>query len=427
MADDPSLRIFPDEYVPNVEGSAYHSKWVSANKNGDAPKWVAFRDALLAGQTPVVPAMATKYGKALVAAGKEHMSISHFVGQVTNPYPPPDPVPTPPSVVFTTNITDGQTLATPYQWTASTTPIADSMEFWADGALVLHDTAGPFQHTLVLADGLRNLGLGAYHAGVRTLYDPNNLGRFAQITVANGGGGSGTERLIQTFADVVSTNWGQPFVNRWYTTGNAYQPPPNSGNWPSISAEAIEQITTAHGPGFRFRVHTEMDAFSAGAKAVMLHDQNHYISQSNFLGKTQEIQFKIMFPSSGNVTPWYNPAYDDFNALMEMVGDSNVSNQIGINASGRFYCRSYGHIQSGKALGPTIALDTWYTHRWIKKWAYDSTGLTQWYVDGVKYADWTGASLEPGTNINSFQWGYYSFPPPTLTEIHYAGMKFIDY
>ena len=231
---------------------------------------------------------------------------------------------------------------------------------------------------------------------------------------------------IEKFADVKSNSWGQPFVNRWFTTGNAYEPPPSSGNWPSINAEAIEEISTPHGPGFRFRVHTEMDAFSAGAKAVMLHDQNHYIPHSGFLGRTHEIRFKIMFPSVGNVVPWYNPGYDDFNALMEMIGDSNVSNQIGINAQGRFYCRSYGHTGSGKAVGPPIALDTWYEHRWIKKWSYGSDGLTQWYVDDVKHADWLGASLQPNTKINSFQWGYYSYPPPTLTEIHYAGMRFIE-
>lgn len=94
MPDDPALRIFPDEFVPNIEGASNHAKWVAANKAGDAPKWRAFRDALLAGQSPTPPSMATKYGKALVAAGKEHMSISHFVGAMT-PGVPPAPVPTP--------------------------------------------------------------------------------------------------------------------------------------------------------------------------------------------------------------------------------------------------------------------------------------------------------------------------------------------
>ena len=75
MADDPTLRIFSDEFVPNIQGAPYHSKWEGANKNGDALRWRAFRDALLSGQTPAVPSMATKYGRALVAAGKEHMAI----------------------------------------------------------------------------------------------------------------------------------------------------------------------------------------------------------------------------------------------------------------------------------------------------------------------------------------------------------------
>jgi len=39
--------IFPKEFVPNIEGASYHPKWVAANKSGDAPKWAAFRDAVL--------------------------------------------------------------------------------------------------------------------------------------------------------------------------------------------------------------------------------------------------------------------------------------------------------------------------------------------------------------------------------------------
>ena len=96
--------IFPKEFVPNIEGASYHPKWVAANKNGDAPKWAAFRDALLtykAGDTLAVPTMATKYGKALVAAGKEHMSVTDL-GSVypgpTPPPPPPDPGATPPAI-----------------------------------------------------------------------------------------------------------------------------------------------------------------------------------------------------------------------------------------------------------------------------------------------------------------------------------------
>jgi hypothetical protein len=231
----------------------------------------------------------------------------------------------------------------------------------------------------------------------------------------------GTVHDIKTFADVKSNNWGQPYVNRWYHT------PGTNAYWPSINAEAIEEILTAHGPGFRFRVTQEMQGGTTGAKQVMLHDQNHYISHTDFLGKTQEIQFKVMFPLS-NPNPWYNPGYDDWNALMEMIGDTNVHNQIGLNASGRFYCRSWGHIHGAKAVGPQAVRGQWYTLRWLKKWSYGADGLTQFYVDDVKYADWPGPSIEPNKKVSSFQWGYYSAPPPTgVTEIHYAGMKVIDY
>lgn len=233
---------------------------------------------------------------------------------------------------------------------------------------------------------------------------------------------------IEHFSDVVSANWGQPYINRWYRSGgNAYQPPPSSGNWPSISAEAIEEISTPHGPGFRFRIHAEMLGGTTGAKQVMLHDQNHYIPHSGWLGTKTELTFKIMFPSAGNQAVFYNPGYDDWNALMEVIGDTHVHNQIGINSQGKFYCRSWGHIHGDKAVGPQINRDQWYTHRWIKKWSYDADGLTQWYVDGTKYADWAGPSIEPGKKVSSFQWGYYSATPPTLTEVHYAGMRFINH
>jgi hypothetical protein len=88
--------IFPKEFVPNVEGASYHPKWVGANKAGDAPKWAAFRDALATykkGDTLAVPDMATKYGRALAAAGRLHMSVTD-IGTYYPPEPPPPPPPT---------------------------------------------------------------------------------------------------------------------------------------------------------------------------------------------------------------------------------------------------------------------------------------------------------------------------------------------
>ncbi len=93
MAD--ADRIFPDEYLPNEQASSAHKKWEQANPNGDAPKWRTYRDAVLAykanGQQPVAPAMATAHGRALVAAGKSHMSVTDLGSVWVPPEPPVEP------------------------------------------------------------------------------------------------------------------------------------------------------------------------------------------------------------------------------------------------------------------------------------------------------------------------------------------------
>jgi hypothetical protein len=95
---DPN-RTFPDDFVPNIQGSTYHPKWVKANPS-EASKWGAYRDACIAhvGGTadPPVPALSTKYGKALVAAGKLHVSVTD-IGADWGPVTPPPPPPPPPT------------------------------------------------------------------------------------------------------------------------------------------------------------------------------------------------------------------------------------------------------------------------------------------------------------------------------------------
>ena len=90
MADD---TIFPDEFVPDIQGSSYHPKWVRANP-AEAGRWNTFRDQVLAykaGDTLTPPSMATKYGKALVAAGKLHMSVTDIGSADWPPETPPPP------------------------------------------------------------------------------------------------------------------------------------------------------------------------------------------------------------------------------------------------------------------------------------------------------------------------------------------------
>lgn len=119
-----AARVFPDEYVPNVQGSSYHPKWVKANP-AEAAKWATFRDACIAykkGDSLAVPSMATKYGKALVAAGKEHMSVLDLGADYGGPPPPPPP---PPDPTWTGPITinAGGTYTGAWESSGSTPPI----------------------------------------------------------------------------------------------------------------------------------------------------------------------------------------------------------------------------------------------------------------------------------------------------------------
>jgi hypothetical protein len=91
MADE---NIFPDEFVPNIEGQQYHSRWVRSNPDENA-KWEAFSNDIIAGKVSTPPTMATKYGKALVAAGKLHMSVTD-IGSA----PPPVVLPPPTGTLY---------------------------------------------------------------------------------------------------------------------------------------------------------------------------------------------------------------------------------------------------------------------------------------------------------------------------------------
>jgi hypothetical protein len=74
-----AITLFKDVFVPNAQGAIVtYAQWKS-QQPGEYKKWVAFRDAILAAQTPddfpVSPSMATKKGKELVAAGELAMQF----------------------------------------------------------------------------------------------------------------------------------------------------------------------------------------------------------------------------------------------------------------------------------------------------------------------------------------------------------------
>jgi hypothetical protein len=86
-----------DTYLSDVENSNSYKKWAHDNPKVELHKWLAFSEDLKSGKSPVVPKMATLFGKSLVDAGILFIDAQGNVSPTpVPPTPPPPPVPTPP-------------------------------------------------------------------------------------------------------------------------------------------------------------------------------------------------------------------------------------------------------------------------------------------------------------------------------------------
>ncbi len=144
--------VFEDEFLPNIQtaNKTSYPQWKQSNPN-EAKKWEAYRDACIAHQKgqpdPTPPTLQTKYGKALVAAGKQHVSVTDL-GSVWDPPDPPPPVGTTPNPYFQWKPTtqNYQPLSTIFQTTA-----ADShVESWGGNNAAFYDT-GVSDRGIILA------------------------------------------------------------------------------------------------------------------------------------------------------------------------------------------------------------------------------------------------------------------------------------
>jgi hypothetical protein len=226
---------------------------------------------------------------------------------------------------------------------------------------------------------------------------------------------------IQRFTDT-STPWGDNLINRWQVTLGAdpWSSPGDSGT-PWSSGGGMWEVSTPYGPGFRFVATPEMQVMSGGKMSLMADIDN--LVQG--VGYTEDWYGMVMLPSSGNRNGF--PAFGDWNCLWEFRGQGDVWNQFGVDGlQNKLYVRTYDASRNSvrKALSPsTIQLDHWYSFRWRIKWSKGSDGLVQFWLDGLKIADWTGPNLASGDkNRPDLQFGFYS--GATLTnEAWYAGIR----
>lgn len=71
-------------YVGDVYASTLYKNWAAANP-ADHTRWTTFANAIIAGQRPAAPVMATAFGKSLIDVGVEYLDG-------TGPPPAPPPV-----------------------------------------------------------------------------------------------------------------------------------------------------------------------------------------------------------------------------------------------------------------------------------------------------------------------------------------------
>jgi hypothetical protein len=230
---------------------------------------------------------------------------------------------------------------------------------------------------------------------------------------------------------------GQIFQNR-YKTSNLQTLFSATTSWTSTvpPGAAITEVTDTVGdPGFRFVCNPEMDMSYpsvSSSKKVEIYESNgaggnvnpYGQSMVRGLGYTDEIFFRLRFPSTGNPNGFPGPnegVYDRRNVFWQHSMDgSNNLNYFGISRLGftnRFFCSVMRNSSNSTEINSAtinlweVALNTDYEFRYIIKWANDNTGIFQWWVkrpgDSVEQQYLNHQGVTYGSTPNT-EFGFYS-------------------
>lgn len=247
----------------------------------------------------------------------------------------------------------------------------------------------------------------------------------SEVTATEHSSVAGT--LMDSFTDFTDTQFGTIFINRWNPQGgNAYQPlSPNGANWSTTGGPSITEVSP-NGPGFQFICNDQMQSQS-DRKMTFIRDVGTIITGGSF-----DVTFDIRFTSAGNPTGFAN--FGDWNALAQVPDSPGVQyNQVGIDnivgGGPKFYVRSYfsagnapapGNGFVRKAHGPVVAYNQWYEIHWAVNLTTGGGGTSQFFVDGVQYANWTGATCPGGGCFPEFRFGYYTGREDATNKIEYT-------
>lgn len=346
-------KIFSDEYVPDEQASKTHQNWERDNKNGDAPKWHAFRDAVLAyeaGDSIVIPSMSSPHGKALVAAGKLHMSVTDIGAEyapVDPPDPPPPPLPTG-NPYWVSDFTTGKFLCPP--WTTLFSYGTNTGPGGGAGFYDLTQTGGG--------------ATGTTDGRTRIAPNPSGTGNVARYEIrdADPGWPNNTTLDKSVSRSVPQYTWNQSQANvgdiRWFST-QLYLP-----------YNATEKFEWAHTGGNAF------------------------------------LDILDLHPNSGTAWPafslqWYAGASPEW-AKFRVAGGPTINSTQ--------YLTEYNLWQLTNSSGARILTNhnRWISLLWGMKFAPDNTGWLQVEVDGVLVLPQTSRpTMWAGDNAMFFQQGLY--------------------
>jgi chitodextrinase len=234
-----------------------------------------------------------------------------------------------------------------------------------------------------------------------------------------------TGTALDDFTDFRNNAFTSTFINRWRAPpAPTYTALGYSGEqWPS--GGGLWQVSTPHGPGFRFASTNEMLVYS-GASASQMVDIDHLVDTQAYMGTVFDLSGKLMFPAAGN--PQGFPAYDSWNVLWEFGPGLPSNNQFGVNGiTNRLYVRTYkpgapNNRQQAESPSP-IQYDRWYDFRWQVKFSTGSDGFVNFWLDGAPMAQWTGPTLPTGVDAPWIQWGFYSANTKPRNEVVYAALR----
>lgn len=207
--------------------------------------------------------------------------------------------------------------------------------------------------------------------------------------------------------------------------------PAGQTNWPSTGGVAIDEISTSHGAGFRFRCNPEMIDPGQGASVKRTEISGALIDHMVFsggLGSTDHWTFSCMFPSSGNPSGF--PGYARNNIIWQ-YHDNGVGRLPFIlsldmsagptNPKFAAVLLRYGGGEDVAFYSPFyVQMNTWYTHTLETTWSSSGTGHFNWYLDGVQRANYSGRTMLAGDSPY-LQFGFYTVQTfNAANEVHFA-------